>query len=159
VRVFTKFSPSFWNYASIRALGVDPIFLMLYLITNGHQNACGCYPLPDGYAISDIQWSLEKYHSARTALVDSKLILFDADTSEILVVKWFRHNPAMNPSHRKAIVGAIEGIASESLRAAAWQGLIDAEAEARAKQEAKAANAAAASGSPLLRTPHLARIK
>jgi hypothetical protein len=157
MREFTKVSPTIWNSERFRTLPDDARLLQIYFITSGHQNACGCFALPDGYAITDLLLPLERYQAARSALTNATMVLFDQATSEILVCKWFRHNPPMNPSHRKSIVAAIERIASQELRAAAWQGLTDAEAEARARQEAKATQAAA--GNPLLRTPHLARVR
>jgi hypothetical protein len=143
MRDFSKFSSAFWHSKAIRALSDDGRYFQVYAITNGHQTACGCFALPDGYAISDLQWPTERLQVARAEVVDAGLVLFNAVTSELLVTKWFRHNLAMNPSHRKAIIRAIEAIASNELRAAAWQELAAAEAAAQSRQDAKAMTASA----------------
>jgi len=159
MRDFHKVSPAIWNSPAFRQVPDDARLVQFYFVTCAHQNACGCFPLPDGYAITDLFWTAERYVVARDALCAATLIQFDASTSEVLVAKWFRHNPPMNPSHRKSVLAAIERVASNHLRAAAYQGLTDAEDEARAKQVAKSASASAASGNSLLHTTHLSRVK
>lgn len=155
MREFSKVSPAIWRSPRFRGLPDDARLGLLYFITCAHQNACGCFGLPDGYAITDLLWTLERYQKARAALVAASMIVFDDATSEVLVAKWFQHSPPMNPSHRKSIIAAVERIASEALRAEAYKALTEAESDARAKQEARAASAS----SPLLRTPHLARVR
>src|SRR6266481_7056163 len=153
MREFSKVSPAIWSSPKFRGLPDDARQALLYFITSAHQNACGCFALPDGYSITDLQWALERFRLARAALVDASMILFDEATSEVLVAKWFQHNPPMNPSHRKSVIAAVERIASDVLRAEAYKALAEAESQARTKNEARSANASV----PLLRTPHLAR--
>ena len=157
MRKFNMVNPAIWNSPTYRALPDDARFLHLFFITSGHQTACGCFALPDGYATTDIVWGLERYQSARESLVASNLIAFDKTTSEVLIHKWFRHNPPMNPNHRKCIADAIEQIRSERLRNEALSGLAAAENEACAKREA--ASSARASRGGLWSTSHMARVR
>lgn len=116
MRVFTKVSPRLWSSLTFRGISDDARFAFVYFLTCSHQNSAGCFSLPDGYAVTDLAWRLRRYISARASLIDANLIKFDASTSEILIVKWFRHNPPMNPSHAKSIAGGIERIASKALQ-------------------------------------------
>jgi hypothetical protein len=116
MREFSKIGTGLWSSKVFRKASDDARFVYFYLLTCPHQNSCGCFSLPDGYAITDLGWTIERYIAARDENVKLGLIHLDADTSEILIVKWFQHNAPQNPSHRKAILGAIERIAAVKLR-------------------------------------------
>ena len=142
MREFSKISPRLWGSGTFRKLPDGARLLFLYYLTCSHQNSGGCFSLPDGYAITDLSWGLEQYQASRALLLDAALIRFDSETSEILVAKWFRHNPPMNPSHRKSVVGAIERIASSNLQGYAREELERAELDAKTRQESSAAKVA-----------------
>jgi hypothetical protein len=149
MRVFTKVSPQVWSSPAFRALPDDARLLFHYYLSSPHQTSAGCCGLPDGYAITDLGWEMDRYRSARTALADASMVKVDLDSSEILVMKWFKHNPAMNPSHRKSIVRAIQQIASKALQGCAQQELEAAELEARQLQQAPALSTPLASAALL----------
>ncbi len=158
VRTFSKVAPPLWKSKRFLEQTDSGRILFLYYLTSPHQNVVGCFPLPDGYAVTDLRWDAEKYIEARKALIASELILFDAVTEEVLVLRWFRHNFPQNPSHRKAVLAALDSIASPALRQAAIDGFNEAEAEWKA-QKAGGAQAGLKSGHSLLNTPHMTRVK
>lgn len=116
-REWSKVSPEVW--CSPRFLDLkssDARLLLLYFMSNSHQNSSGCYRIPDGYAVADLGWSMEQYRKARADLVSASLISFDAGTFEVFVDRWFKHNPPTNKSHATGAMRLISKIASDQLR-------------------------------------------
>ncbi|RWP21020.1 MAG: hypothetical protein EOR01_17460 [Mesorhizobium sp.] len=115
-REFSKISPAIWGSHRFLRRNSEERLLLLYFMTNEHQNSAGCYRLPDGYAMSDLGWNLEQYKTVRDQLVVAELISFDAYTSEIFVNRWFLHNPPTNPAHAKGAMTLISKIDSDKIR-------------------------------------------
>lgn len=90
--------------------------LFFYYLTCEHQNALGCYRLPDGYAISDLGWKLETYQVAKGECLSAGLIDFDDETQEVLVPKWLENNPPQNQKHLQGLLKAHLAIESDSFR-------------------------------------------
>jgi len=126
LREYSKVSPNLWQSKRFNSLASDDArYLYLYLLTNSHQTSAGCYRLPNGYACDDLRWPVDRYVAARTALIDADLVQFDADTSEVRIVRWFRHNPPATTDHLTGIVRQLERLQSEKL---ATDAIADAEA-------------------------------
>lgn len=124
MRVFSKISPALWQSKRFARLKSDNAkLLFMYLLTCTHQNSAGCYHLPDGYACSDLDWSQEKYSAALDFLVEAKLIQFDPECEDVMIERWFKHNPPMNPKHQKGIERMLDSIQSETLRNASLDDL------------------------------------
>ena len=122
MRDFSKIAPAVWQSARFNNLPSDDgRLLFLFLLTCSHQTSAGCYHLPDGYAVSDLQWTLERYRSARDQLVEADLIDFDRETSVVMINRWFKHNPPMNESHFTGISRLLERIPSARLSALAYE--------------------------------------
>ncbi len=117
MREFTKVSPALWQSKRFNGLPSDNgRLLYLYLITCPHQNICGCFWLPDGYACNDLRWDVEQYQKTRSELSDAGLISFDTDGEFVLIERWFQHNPPMNNSHQIGIERQIERIPSDEMQ-------------------------------------------
>jgi hypothetical protein len=158
MRDWTKVSALIWRSKVFTALSDDQKLLYIYLLTNCHQNACGCFVLPTGYGTSDLGWPSDKYMTALGALIEANMIMNDPATDEILIMKWFKHNAPQNPSTRTSVIRAIEKIQSDRLRVMAQEGLTASEQESQDRKEARAAMATN-SGAALLTTPHMRRVK
>ncbi|MDX0513329.1 hypothetical protein GOD47_01410 [Sinorhizobium medicae] len=115
-REFSKISPAVWRSERFTTLDTDAKLLHLYLISCEHQNSAGCFRLPDGYACSDLGWEMGKYREARDRLIADDLASFDAQTAEIYVHRWFKHNPPMNDKHAIGTRSIIERIESDAIR-------------------------------------------
>lgn len=113
---FTKISSSLWRSKRFIALSDDAKLVFIYLLTSEHITSAGCCRLPDGYALVDLNWTPDRYRSARQELVDSGMVVFDTATSDLFVTGWFRHSPAMNQSHQKSIERCISEIESDAVR-------------------------------------------
>jgi hypothetical protein len=117
MRDFTKVSPLIWR--DKRFLGLassDARLLYFYFLTGEHQNPCGSFRIPDGYASSDLQWEAERYVQARDEVVGSGLAKFDPETSEIYVSDWYETNPICNDSHYKGALKGVCNIESDMIR-------------------------------------------
>ena len=149
MRGYSKISPALWDSERFNTLPSDDgRYLYLYLLTSRHQTSAGTYRLPDGYAATDLRWAPERYAMAREQLVQADLIRFEAQTSVVMITRWFKHNPPMNDSHLKSIEGELERLPSLTLSEAAQKDLeliqdgLDAERLAKAARKQKAAQSA-----------------
>ena len=145
MRGYSKISPALWDSERFNALPSDDgRYLYLYLLTSRHQTSAGAYRLPDGYAATDLRWTPERYARARELLVQADLIRFEAQSSVVMITRWFKHNPPMNDSHLKSIEGELERLPSPRLAEAAHSDLeliqesIGAERVAKAARKQKA---------------------
>ena len=124
MRDFSKISPAVWQSLRFNSLPSDDgRYLYLYLLTNRHQNSAGCYQLPDGYACTDLLWCSERYVAARQALLKADMIRFDAEASEVMITRWFKHNPPMNQSHYDGTERILERLESPEIAEAALEAL------------------------------------
>ena len=82
---------------------------------------------------------------AREQLEQADLIRFDAQTSVVMITRWFKHNPPMNASHLKSIEGELERLPSLTIAKAAHDDLeliqesMEAERLAKTARKQKAA--------------------
>jgi hypothetical protein len=143
MRDFSKVSPTLWHSERFNSLATDDArYAFLYILTSEHQTSAGCYRLPDAYAAADLHWPLERYQKARAELAKAELIRFDANASVLMVTRWFRFNPPMNPSHLKGIRHVLDRLPSQTIRvdaSAELDEVMTANAQARAEREAKQA--------------------
>lgn len=138
MREFSKISPAVWQSQRFNSLPSDDgRYLYLYLLSNRHQNSAGCYMLPDGYACTDLGWEPDRYQAARRMLVDADMIHFDAETSELMIARWFKHNPPMNQSHYDGTERILERLDSPEIAEAALGALRDSWESIQAERVAK----------------------
>ena len=124
MRDFNKVSPTLWQSSRFVDLPSDDgRLLYLYLLTCHHQNSAGCFWLPDGYACNDVRWDAKRYEKARQTLIDADLIQYDDANLVVLIQRWFKHNPPMNPSHLKGIEAELRKCTSIDLQHKCWQEL------------------------------------
>jgi hypothetical protein len=132
---FTMVRRSVWASDHFSKLPSDAArYLYFYLLTAPHQTGLADLDLTGS------DWCQAKYHEALQALVDVGLVLLDAETSEVLVTRWWHDN---GPSNEKWFMGAAKQVAainSPDLRKAAQESL-----EAR-RQEFEAARYGMATG-------------
>lgn len=116
-RKFSKVSPALWRSGRFATLPTkEAKLLYLYFLTSEHQTSAGAFRIPDGYACEDLGWERKDYHEARQCLIDGEMIVFDADTEEVFVLRWFKHNPPTNPKHRAGTERLISEIDSDAIR-------------------------------------------
>lgn len=152
-REFSKVSPALWRSARFRGLSSQAKTTYLYYLTNAHVTSAGCYALPDLYGCADLNVSEKDMAACRSELVTAGMIDYDATTSEILIERWFRHNPPMNPNHHKGTCRLVADIESDRLREMteealqeAWDAFLARKAEEDARKELEAARRQAQRG-------------
>jgi hypothetical protein len=142
-RAFSKVAPALWHSARFRGLSDQAKVYYLYLATNGHVSSAGCYMLPDGYACADLECSPEALETSRRANIDVGLIDFDPETSEVLIERWFKHNPPANDDHATGTRRRLQAIESDRLREKAVTAFEEANAARIEREAQKAAEKAA----------------
>lgn len=115
-REFSKVSPALWRSARIYGLSLPLKAVYAYYLTNTHVTSAGCYALPDLYGCADLNVTETEMAAYRSDLMAAGLVDHDADTSEVLIERWFRHNPPMNPKHYKGTRRLVAEIESDRLR-------------------------------------------
>jgi hypothetical protein len=151
---FTMVTPSVWRSGRFRQMPNDSArLLFMYLLSNPHQNSIGAYRLPDGYALADLGWESEKYEAARTALITADMAVYDPDTEEVMVRRWFQNCPPQNEKHEIGMRRMVEMIESDEIR-----GLVETEFQAAValrKSNVVPLDPANSAGSRLADTPYL----
>ncbi|MCF6112390.1 hypothetical protein [Mesorhizobium muleiense] len=156
-REWSKVSPALWRSPRFLGLqGSDERLLLVYYMTGDHMNSSGCYRLPDGYAIADLGWTLERYRTARDLLVAAGLISFDRATEEVFVNRWFKHNPPTNAKHAKGARRLINKIDSDDLRLMAEEEFCETDWGGQSEQ---VVNSEISNHSRLANTPILQRVR
>jgi hypothetical protein len=111
VRTFGRIETAFWQNAKVRALSSDETrLLLLYLFTCQHGNSVGCFVLPDGYIIADLNWSHETLSKRLEELYQNGFVTRCEATNLIRIRGWFDHNRIENPNVAKAAVKTIEAL-------------------------------------------------
>jgi hypothetical protein len=156
-REWSKVSPALWRSPRFLGLqGSDERLLLVYYMTGDHMNSSGCYRLPDGYAIADLGWTLERYRTARDLLVSAGLISVDQTTEEVFVNRWFKHNPPTNAKHAKGARRLINKIDSDDLRLMAEAEFCETDWGGQSEQ---VVNSELSNHSRLANTPILQRVR
>ncbi len=110
MRTYGRIETSFWQNPKVRALSCDESrYLLLYLYTCPHGNSLGCFVLPDGYIMADLNWPYETLALRFSELVAKGFIEGDAESFLVRIVGWFGHNKIEN---RNVAQGAVKIIAA-----------------------------------------------
>lgn len=117
MREFSKVAPNVWQSRKFWQLPDDDArFAYLYLLTNVHVNSAGCYDLLEGYAVTDLRWSAERFAKALASLCHIHLIELDADENTILITNWTTFNEPTNARHAHGILNQLNKASSVSLK-------------------------------------------
>lgn len=105
--MYSKIDARFWTDEKILTLTLDAKLLMLYLLTSPHRNQIGCYVLPRGYAVEDLQMPYERFNAAWDELLATGMVVYDEKVRVILVRNFLRYNAIENPSQATSAVNRI----------------------------------------------------
>ena len=110
MRTYGRIETSFWQNPKVRALSSDESrHLLLYLYTCPHGNSLGCFVLPDGYIMADLNWPFETLAQRFLELVAKGFIERDEASFLVRIVGWFGHNKIEN---RNVAQGAMKIISA-----------------------------------------------
>lgn len=92
-------------------------YFYLYLLTNPQTNICGCYEVSykqltsqTGYNKDTVDRLIDRFENVY------KMIKFDRETKEILILNWFKYNWSKSPRVMSGVDGVAKTIKSEPFR-------------------------------------------
>ena len=110
MRTYGRIETSFWQNPKVRALSCDESrHLLLYLYTCPHGNSLGCFVLPDGYIMADLNWPFETLAVRFSELTAKGFMERDPASFLVRIVGWFGHNKIEN---KNVAQGAMKIIAA-----------------------------------------------
>ncbi|OUO78166.1 hypothetical protein B5F53_11500 [Blautia sp. An249] len=109
---------SFWKDTKVMdEFTAEDKYFFLYILTNIHTNLCGCYEISIkqmsiemGYSIEQIKNILDKFISTY------KMVDYDFDRKEILVINWHKYNWTSSPKIRPALQKEISEVKNDRFR-------------------------------------------
>lgn len=117
MRDFGKVKSSIWMSEKFTKLQADlDRLLYIYLLTNQHGNALGCYRIHIGYMIADLDKSEAEILEAMTRCQKSGLIEYDTVSKMVFIHDFLLHSPPSNQSHAKKIFSDTVSVTNEKFR-------------------------------------------
>ena len=109
---------SFWKDTKVMdEFTAEDKYFFLYILTNIHTNLCGCYEISIkqmsiemGYSIEQIKNILDKFISTY------KMVEYDFDRKEILVINWYKYNWTSSPKIKPALQKEISEVKNDRFR-------------------------------------------
>ena len=116
--LYRSIEVNFWNDSKIMdSFTPEDKYFYLYLFTNPHTNLSGCYEISKrivafetGYTTESIEALLKRFEEVH------KVLLYDQDTKEVLLLNWHKHNWTSSDKYRKALLKEIESIKCSRFR-------------------------------------------
>ena len=116
--IYRTVSMSFWTDTKIvDDFSPEDRYFYLYLFTNPHTNLSGCYEInlkqmsaETGYKTEKVAVFLKRFRD------DLKVIDYDNDTKELLLINWHKYNWTSSEKFRKPLIKEIDGIKNESFK-------------------------------------------
>ena len=110
--LYRTIQTSFWSDTKIAEdFTPEDRYFYLYLFSNPHTNLCGCYEVGKRQIAYEIGYSTEAVERLLERFSDiHRVIAYDKETKEILILKWYKYNWTRSPDYRKALLKSIEGV-------------------------------------------------
>jgi hypothetical protein len=114
MRIYGSIQTCFWENPESQKLSDQGKLLATYLFTGPHSNMIGCFRLPAGYIIEDLNWDTLKVKEAFQELSESNFITRDEVTGWLLINNFLKWNPIQNPKQAKGVQKLFDAIPSKS---------------------------------------------
>ena len=116
--VYRNIQTSFWIDPKVTDdFTPEDKYFYLYLFTNPHTNLCGCYEISKkqfawetGYSKETIDGLMKRFEQVH------KVIIYNEETKEILLVNWHKYNWTSSDKFRKSLIKEIEKIKSDDFK-------------------------------------------
>lgn len=116
--VYRNVRISFWSDPKVRdEFTPEDKFFYMYLLTNPNTNLCGCYEVSyrgmtedTGYNKDTVIRLIERFEKQH------KVIEFDKETKEILILNWYRYNWSRSDKTVSGVRSVAERIKSKHFR-------------------------------------------
>lgn len=100
---YGKINCAFWSSQTIRGLSDDGRLMAAYLLTSAHTTICGAFRLPDGYAIEDLGWPIDRINQTLLELSRNGFAERCESTKWVVIYKFLEWNPPQNENQWKAV--------------------------------------------------------
>ena len=110
MREYGQVQTSFWSSADAQSFSDNGKLLALYLLTGPHSNGLGCYKLPLGYVVEDLNWDAETVSEGFTELFQTGFSEWCENTKFVFLPAFLRWNPISNPNVAKSRVKEFDAI-------------------------------------------------
>lgn len=115
MRVYGSIQTCFWENPAAQKLSDQGKLLATYLFTGPHSNMIGCFRLPAGYIIEDLNWDISKVKKAFQDLSEMNFIIRDETTSWLIINNFLIWNPIQNPKQAKGVQKLFDAVPSQSI--------------------------------------------
>lgn len=112
-------SPTFWTDSKVdEDFTPEDKYFYLYLLTNPHTNICGCYEIGFKQMARDTGYNEETIrHLINRMEAVHKVIRYDRQTREVLLLNWSKYNWTESEKLRKGVESVAAFIKSEPFKA------------------------------------------
>lgn len=112
--LYRKVQTSFWSDTKvIDDFTPEDKYFYLYLLTNSKSNLCGCFEISIKKMASDLGYSKDSVENLLNRFQNvHKVIKYDKDTKEIIILNWYKHNWTNSPKFKAALKKEIDLIKS-----------------------------------------------
>lgn len=107
MRDYGSVQSTFWTSPTTHGMSDEAKLLSLYLIAGPHTNALGCFRLPDGYVMEDLQWSAEKVTKAFSELLQRGFATRCEGSRWVFIHSFLRFNFSPSPNGTKHVTGLL----------------------------------------------------
>lgn len=102
---------SFWTDRKVSEdFAPEDRFMFLYLLTNPRTNMCGCYEIGYKAIAYDTGYTVGKVKQVIANLIQHKVITYNDQTGEVLIVNWYRYNWTVSDKIKRLIASELENI-------------------------------------------------
>jgi len=100
MREYGKLGTSIWSSRKFRKLpNNDARLFYIYLLACPHGNSIGCFRLPKGYVMADLNLSNTAIDTAIHTCIDTGLIGWNEEEEVVRIVDFLAHSPINNGKH------------------------------------------------------------
>ncbi|MFD3447191.1 DnaD domain-containing protein [Microbacteriaceae bacterium 4G12] len=111
--VYRNLKVGYWQDDFILDLTLEERYFYIYLLTCSKTTQCGIYSLPKRLAEMETGFSSEMIGELLKQFIDYGKILYDAQTNELYILNWVRHNSITNTNVEKCVLRELKDVKSK----------------------------------------------
>lgn len=116
--IYRNIMMTFWTDSKVvDEFSPEDKYFYLYLFSNPHTNLCGCYEISKKQVAAEMGYSVETIENLLNRFeVVHKVICYDRQTKEILLVNWSKYNWTTSEKFRKPLLKEINTIKNKQFK-------------------------------------------
>ncbi len=124
MREYGKIKTEFWRNEKVRRLSNDAKLMLTYLIACPHGNSIGCFVIPNGYMVEDLDWTAARVASTVAELLSNGSVYRDESVRVVRIAGWWDHNSIENPNVARSAMSSWDKLPDCPQKAEAAIGLL-----------------------------------